>query len=234
MQNMFEQNDTDKVSIQRKYMQEQLADLRVAMPGTVESVNWSQQTVSVRLGIREKVNIDGTLEWEEIPVLPDVPFFMPRAGGYLLTLPVSPGDECLVVFGDCCIDGWWQNAGVQNQVDRRRHDLSDGFALIGVWSQPRRISGYSTSTAQLRNESGSAFVELDGNNIRIKGSTVSIEADNIKTESSSYKIEATNFGIEAENSVIDGGGRTMIDGRQFMEHTHSGVESGPSNTGGVV
>lgn len=234
MQTMFEQNDTDELSIQRKYIQEQLADLRVAMPGTIESVNWSQQTVSVRLGIREKVNIDGTVVWEEIPVLPDVPFFMPRAGGYLLTLPVASGDECLVIFGDCCIDGWWQNAGIQNQVDRRRHDLSDGFALIGVWSQPKRISGYSTSAAQLRNESGTAFLELSGNDIRIKGSNVLIEADNIKAQSSSYKVDATEFGITAKNSVIDGGGQTMIDGRQFLEHGHSGVESGSNNTGGVV
>ena len=57
----------------------------------------------------------------------------------------------------------WQRypqGGVQNQVECRRHDLSDGFAIIGVWSQPRVIPGYSTGSAQLRNDAGSAYVKI--------------------------------------------------------------------------
>lgn len=69
--------------------------------------------------------------------------------------------------------------GVQNQVECRRHDLSDGFAIIGVWSQPRVIPGYSTGSAQLRNDAGSAYVELAGDTINIVGGTVNIKAGRV-------------------------------------------------------
>lgn len=154
---------------------------RVAAPGIIQSFNAAEQTVSVKLAIREKINTDGDERWVDIPLLVDVPIIVPRAGGYILTLPIQPGDECLVVFGDMCIDAWWQSGGVQNQIECRRHDLSDGFAILGCWSQPRVIPSYSTSSAQLRNESGSAYVEISGNNINIvAGGTVNIRGEVVR------------------------------------------------------
>ena len=114
-------------------------------------------------------------------------------------------------FGDACIDAWWQNGGVQNQIDIRRHDLSDAFAIPGPWSQPRRVSNYSTNSCQLRNEAGTAYVELSGSTINIVGSAVNISASSVTI-----------------------GGSTTIDGRSFMGHGHSGVQTGGGTTGGVV
>lgn len=155
-------------------------DLRVACPGIVESFNAEEQTVTVRPAIREKrLKPDGTEVWVDIPPLPDVPVVFPRGGGYALTFPVKPGDECLVIFGDSCIDGWWQSGGVQNQIDTRRHDLSDGFAILGPWSQPHRIPGYSAGSVQLRNESGSAYIEIAGDTINIVGGTINIRGGKV-------------------------------------------------------
>lgn len=135
-------------------------DLRVASPGIIKSFNASTQTVTVQLAIREKINIDGNVSDEDIPILPDVPVFMPRAGGFCLTMPINVGDECLVIFGDNCMDAWWQSGGVQNQVEKRRHDLSDGYAIVGIWSQPRVLSGYSIDSAQLRTDDGNTVIDL--------------------------------------------------------------------------
>jgi hypothetical protein len=226
MENIFEMSGEENAAI-RRFVAEEAAGLRVALPGTVAAVNWERQTVSVRLGLREKVNVGGALEWEEIPVLPDVPFVLPRAGGYLLTLPVKPGDECLVIFADMCIDAWWQQGGVQNQIERRRHDLSDGFAILAPWSQPKRIANYSRTAAQLRNESGGAYIELDGDNITIKGDKVRMLADN-------FTVDATTYTVNSQQSAYNGSGNTVIEGRNFLDHAHNGVQSGPGNTGGVV
>lgn len=152
---------------------------RVCMPGIIQSFDAAAQTVTVQPALREKMLADGNESWIDIPLLVDVPIVVPRAGGYALTLPIQAGDECLVVFGDMCMDGWWQSGGVQNQVECRRHDLSDGFAIIGVWSQPRVIPGYSTGSAQLRNDAGSAYVELAGDTINIVGGTVNIKAGRV-------------------------------------------------------
>ena len=185
-------------------------NVRVAMPGIIRSFDATEQTVTVQCAIREKINMDGNLSWQEIPLLFDVPIIFPRAGNYILTMPIQAGDECLVVFGDSCMDAWWQSGGVQNQIDCRRHDLSDGYAIVGLYSQPRRITNYSTNTAQLRNLSGSAYVELSGDNVNIVGGNVTISATSVTI-----------------------GGSTTIDGRVFMSHKHSGVQTGGGNTGGV-
>ena len=89
---------------------------RVCMPGIIQSFDAAAQTVTVQPALREKMLVDGDEYWIDIPLLVDVPIVVPRAGGYALTLPIQAGDECLVVFGDMCIDGWWQSGGVQNQV----------------------------------------------------------------------------------------------------------------------
>lgn len=184
---------------------------RVASPGIIQSFDSTTQTVSVQLAIREKRYNDGEETWEDVPLLVDVPVVFPRAGGYLLTLPIAPGDECLVIFGDNCMDAWWQSGGVQNQIDCRRHDLSDGYAIPGPWSQPRVISNYSTKSAQLRTENGEAYIELSGNAINLVGGVITIQGSSV---------------------VI--GGSTTIDGKSFIGHTHTGVETGGGNTGGVA
>lgn len=187
----------DEIEIARRTLDAASIDLRVAAPGIIQSVDYGRQTCTVQLAIRERLNREGDLEWVDIPTLPDVPFFVYSGGGYCLTLPVAPGDECLVVFGDSCMDAWWQNGGVQNQADHRRHDLSDGFAIVGFRSQPNVVGEFSSASAMLRNASGSAYIEIAGDAIHIQS------------------------------------GGTTIDGVPFMGHTHSGVESGGSSTGGV-
>lgn len=179
--------------------------LRCSVPGIVQSYDATQQTVTVQVAIRECLIMeDGAEKWTNVPLLLDVPIVFPRAGGYVLTLPITQGDEVLVCFGDACIDAWWQNGGVQNQIDIRRHDLSDAFAIPGPWSQPRRVSNYSTNSCQLRNEAGTAYIELSGSTINIVGSAVNIS------------------------------GTTTIEGRSWMGHQHDGVTKGGANTGGVV
>lgn len=199
-------------------------DLRVAAPGIIRSVDYKRQTCTVQLAIREKMNFDGNLEWAEIPELPDVPFFVYSGGGYCLTLPVTPGDDCLVVFGDNCMDAWWQSGGVQNQIERRRHDLSDGFAIVGFKSQPQTVSDYSAGTAQLRNASGSACIEIAGDNINLKADCINMTCN---------KIGGTSQGFELRANTVTIDGETTIDGIKFKPHTHSGVQSGGANTGGV-
>jgi hypothetical protein len=182
----------DDSELYRRLIDAALSRLRVAAPGIIQSFDAEKQTAEVKIAIREHININGNLSWVEIPILVDVPICFPRAGGYCLTVPVSAGDECLVIFADFCIDAWWQSGGVQNQVDKRRHDLSDGFALVGVTSQPNKVSGYSASTIQLRNEAGSEYVEING-------STINVVAENVN-------IKSATANIKSENIVLADGG----------------------------
>lgn len=151
------------------------ANIRVAIPGIIQAFDPVEQIVSVQPAVRERIrNPDLSYSWVKLPILLDVPIVIPRAGGFALTLPPKQGDECLIVFGDMCIDGWWKYGGIQNQPDKRRHDLSDGFAILGTWSQPRVLSNYATDAAQLRTDDGQTYISIRPGEIDIVAATVKV------------------------------------------------------------
>lgn len=146
------------------------SNLRVAMPGIITAFDATEQTVTVQPALRERVSsTDGTYQWIQLPLLLDVPICLPRGGGFAITMPLQPGDECLVVFNDMCIDAWFSNSQIQNQIEKRRHDLSDAVCIPGVWSQPNRISSYSISSMQLRTEDGSQMIDISSSGINLIG-----------------------------------------------------------------
>ena len=99
-------------------------EMHCAMPGIVKSYDPDTQSATIQLAIR---NRKGTANIEP-PMLTDVPVYLPPP-------LVKTGDECLVVFADMCIDGWFYNGGIGNPISLRRHDLSDGFAFVGFRSK---------------------------------------------------------------------------------------------------
>ncbi|WP_145521808.1 Gp138 family membrane-puncturing spike protein [Yersinia aldovae] len=143
--------------------------LRVAMPGIIQSFDADAVTCTVLPAIKgNDSGVSGDRESADLPLLLDVPVIFPRGGGVTMTFPIKAGDECLLVFGDRCIDFWWQNGGVQEPVDSRQHDLSDAFAIIGPQSQAKKISGISASAAQFRSDDGSTYFEINPTTKKIK------------------------------------------------------------------
>lgn len=136
--------------------------LWTSMPGIIDSFDPSTLTATVQLAIKGVVTgIDGKAQFVNMPLLVDVPVHFPRGGNCTLTFPVAAGDECLVVFAARCIDSWWQSGGVQVPFEPRVHDLSDGFAFVGFFSQATKISGVSTGSVQLRSNDGATSIDLN-------------------------------------------------------------------------
>lgn len=198
-----------------------LCGLRVACPGIIQSFDPVKQTVSVQLAIRENILLNLIRTPTAIAPLIDVPIVLPRAGNCTLTMPIQQGDECLVIFGDMCIDGWWQAGGIQNQLDKRRHDLSDGFCIPGPWSQGRTLLNYSPTTAQLRSDDGQTIVEVD------PAGKVNITAQQVNVQATDVKVTAS------QNVSISGNGSTTIEGKDFLTHQHTGVQTGGGVSGPV-
>jgi hypothetical protein len=218
--------------------------IRVAMPGIIQSFDADKQTVTVKIAIREHLSFNGkAYEDREIPVLGDVPIYMPRAGNFVLTMPVTIGDECLVIFGDTCIDSWWETGALGNQMDNRRHDLSDGFAIIGPWSQPKVIGNYSIDSTRLRNLNNDTYVEVKDDEINIVAKTkvivTSPEVDVIATTVSviaTGTVQVTGGTITLTSPAgvnLVGSNLSQIDGKNFIDHTHTGVTTGSGTSGEV-
>lgn len=111
---------------------------RCSIPCIVQSYNSEQNTVECQPAIREKlISEDATVSYQQIPLLLNVPVVFPGNSFFHLKFPINPGDECLVVFSDLSIDNFWLNGNVQNPVESRRHDLSDGIAIPCKLSLPK-------------------------------------------------------------------------------------------------
>lgn len=243
-------NDLDTLLLAA--MQGHQAGMWTALPGIVESFNPSAMTVSIKPSIKAKVRDQaGATTDVELPLLVDCPVVFPGGGGFTLTFPIKPGDECLVVFSSRCIDCWWESGGVQVQADLRMHDLSDGFALVGVRSMPRKLDpAVSTSAVQLRNDAGTALIKIDeDDNITAQTPAgvaldaggdvyVTAGADLIADVAGQATIQAPTIALTG-NVTITGNlvvtGTMMNDDKNVGKtHIHSGVSIGASNTGQPV
>lgn len=149
------------------------AQIHTAMPGHIVSYNPAAMTVTVQPDIQGVLrNPDGTKLMVAISPIADVPVCFPGGGGHILTFPIGPGDDCLIMFAERSIDNWFQHGGTQSPSDFRMHDINDAFVLVGVRSQPKRLGASGTTraaappasagTVQLRSDDGQTYIEIDG------------------------------------------------------------------------
>ena len=110
--------------------------------GKIEKVTSAEQTVEVTLQIRRPA-ADGTSS--AIPLLVDVPYMVLQGGGAYIDLPITAGDYCIVLFNDRDIDTWWSTANMADPSTNRKHDLSDGIAIVGLnpKTAPKEMAGTS-------------------------------------------------------------------------------------------
>lgn len=101
--------------------------------GKIEKVTASEQTVEVTLQIKRAAT-DGTST--AIPLLVDVPYMVLQGGGAYIDIPITVGDYCIVLFNDRDIDTWWSTANMADPASTRKHDLSDGIAIVGINPKP--------------------------------------------------------------------------------------------------
>jgi Phage protein Gp138 N-terminal domain/GpV Apex motif len=201
-----------------------------ALPGVIQAVTNNGQTVEVQPTINGLVRMpDGSFQFMQLPKLVDVIIQWPQGGGVVQTFPLAVGDECLVVFSSRCIDNWWTNGfqppstvdavngqpfnPANNPPSLRMNNLSDGFAIPGVRSKPRKLNPPpNPTTAQTRTLDGTCYWELDPINKKIN--------------------VVASGGANINGAVISGAGEvTDALGKVLGTHVHSGVQTGGSNTG---
>lgn len=154
--------------------------MRVAMPGVIQSFDPTTQTVSVIPALRMRVNLDNKVTWKDLPVIQGVPIVIPFAqgAGLLLTLPITPGDECLLVFSDRAIDYFTQSGGVQktdtssseDTTTPRAHHLTDAICIPGIISNPQAVPKYSITHIEMRDRERKHFISMGPDGITISDS----------------------------------------------------------------
>ena len=105
--------------------QEFFSSLHAVMPAQIQDYDAEKGLATVQPALRQKTSSGQILT---MPVLKDVPVFLTSADH-----AVSPGDFCLLLFCDFCLDGWLETRQPIVPPSPRRHDLSDAIALAGFF-----------------------------------------------------------------------------------------------------
>ena len=146
-------------------------NLRCCIPCIVQSYDPEKGTVECQPAIREKIiNQNEEIEYRNLPLLLNVPVVFPSNSEYSVTFPLEKGDECLVLFSDLSIDNFWEKGNVQNPIEDRRHDLSDGIAIpcnMSLTKERRTDDGLLLS-------SSGASILISGSEITFRGGSRSI------------------------------------------------------------
>lgn len=212
----------DAEAAQRDVLDGRQSTIWTAMPCLVTKVDLTKMTLEAQPAIQGTLlNEDGSTTTVNYPLLVDVPIVFPSAGGFTITFPIAAGDEVLVIFASRCIDAWWQSGGIGRPMEARMHDLSDGFAIPGPKSQPKKISGISSTALQIRNDAGDAYIEIAADG---KVKIVSSEFDLV----GNLKVTGN---IQATGTIVADSLATAI---SLTNHRHTGVTGGTGFSGDPI
>lgn len=191
-----------------------LAETHTAIPGKIVSVDFAKQTCVMQPTVKARVHKpDGTQDWVDLPQIPDVPLHFPSGGGVTLTFPVKEGDEGLIVFSGRTQDAWQQQGGDQQQVDLRPHDASNAFAMVGFKSNPKALSGVSSSSTQIRSDDGTQVIDIH-------------PANGLTLTSGGVSMAMTPAGVAFTGGTISHNGQNI-----GSTHVHGGIQPGAADTG---
>lgn len=148
--------DPDVSALLGLHKQQIFASINCHQLGTIVSFDGATQTASIRINVQRIVYNQQVLadalsnqptptkpNVVDYPVLVQCPVFVMTGGGSYITMPVSSGDTCLVLFNDRDIDSWFLTGAITTPASQRMHDLSDGMAIVGFRCLDNVLTGYS-------------------------------------------------------------------------------------------
>lgn len=194
-------------------IENKMMDVHTALPAIVIDFDPETRTITAQPTIQRTFSGGEGMSGDvNLPPCMDVPVVFPMGGGYELTFPIKEGDECLLIFAERCIDGWFDSGEPTPPKDFRQHDLSDAFALVGVRSLANKQPVWTDG------------VELHG-----KGNHVRIDSDSVELGAGGATLKLTGGGLNC--SVPITAPNLITDKMNINTHVHGGVQSGGSSTG---
>lgn len=224
----------------------QLLETHTAIPGIIDKFDAEKQTAEVRPALKVLYAPDnevaGKPQWVPATLCVDVPVVFPGNANYMLTFPVKQGDECLLVFAERCINHWFTQGGVQEQEELTHHDASDAIAVMGLRSQPNKITDFNNNNLQLRNADGDVVVTLDENGkitVDVSGTTMLVEDGKVTIRADAIKLTGDvqiTGDLDIKGDVTGRGdadftGDVTGQGTSLHTHVHTGVQTGGGTSG---
>ena len=211
----------DAEAAQNARIEARLLEVHTCMTGAIVSYDPAKKTAVCKPGIKRIFR--GDMGAVDLPNLVDCLVSFPSGGGFTLTFPLAPGDECELRFSERALDCWWQNGqgigpnSAQPPAEYRMHDLSDCICQVGISSKPHVPPGLSTTAVELRANDGSSKVSMgqDGSVTVVSksGKDVSVNAGgNANISGELVKLNADPTANPATNGVVSASCPCHFDG----------------------
>lgn len=184
-----------------------IKELQTCIPAIVKSVN-SRGEVVVSPAIQRT-----SPDWESLPwAAMTLPVYTPAGGNSVISVPVSAGDTGWIIAGDLDPSLYFKNPkqpSRQNMFDR--HNYKYGFFV------PSAMNNFSVSSS----DDGGVVIQTGSSKIVVKGNEITINSND------ELKVNAKTVKITSENNNV------TIDGINFKNHVHGGVQTGSGISGGA-
>jgi len=211
----------EMADIIRQAIEDRLADVHTMLPGRIDRYYPSTQKADVEPLIKRlQSTVDGELN-EELPIIPGVPVVFPRTRAFKMTMPVEPGDRCMMVFCESSSETYQigdLRKGSSDLIDQadpetfERFNLTDPVALLGWYNDAEALSAVDQDGMQLGRDGG-AIIHIGDDLIELyekAGSTAEFVAlaTKVKTELERIANDITTLKLAFQAWVVapnDGG-----------------------------
>lgn len=210
------------------------AHMYTSLPAKVVSYNPATNTVDAEIQVKAPYfNLEGEREFDELPIVPSVPVIWPRGGGFVVTVPLAPGDFVWLMFSTLSLAEWRTTGQVSEPTDARRHSIGYPYALPGAFPDVSPLSPVDTLTRTSKmivgEDGGQAQIVIDSNpllpSIKVGGNAIDLVALSTPTNAGlAACMAAANAAIAAAAGII----------ASLADHTHSGVQTGGGVTGSPI
>lgn len=144
-------------------------DIQTKTIGTIVEFNAETQMAKVKLAVTDFCSTyDTNFLNKGESVLVDVFVEFPRCNGFLITFPVTAGDDCIVDFYQSGITHWlYENRRTYNAIGGepepialRRFDRSDASCRVSIGNNANAIQSFNAADMQIRSADGSQHITL--------------------------------------------------------------------------
>lgn len=212
--------------------------LNTCIPAIIDGFDPATQRVSAIPAIRGKfIDPENNVKYIDLPKITNIPLAIIKSAGLKITYPVEIGQNCTLIFSQRSIDNFIIEGGIQNPFDGpdpkktqiRCMDMTDALCFPGVITDKETITDYATDAIEIRSADNTTKVSVKENSLKLLQGNASMEltGDNIN-------MTADTINITGTTAVNIDSPATTVDQKNFMGHTHTGVTTGESNTGGVT
>ncbi len=158
----------------RKAVSGALSDVHIALPGKVVSWDPTKNLADVQVMVQHAVYDDDNVRtYEDIGTLAGVPVMWPRAGGFVMSLPMTAGDTGLLVFCSAGIGEWRSSNQSSQPADASRHDIGWPVFVPGLFADVKLWSaGDPHGSKAIWGKDGGEQIQSDGTSIQIGANAV--------------------------------------------------------------